>query len=278
MRAEKIVPDEAGEAPSDAPKDPLRVSVLARALGVLECVLQSESQVPLSRIVEVTGLDTATAHRFLKIFTSLGYIARDPVTRGYLPGPKGASPLPAYHPLNAFRRDAQEIMQQLRNDTGLTVALFAFVAHARILLDLAPGISGLSPYWDSHTQRPLHASASGKLLLSTLPPDERSGLLGPEPYAKLTARTIAARGALDKDIARGAERGYFVARDEAVVGLTAVSAPLFGENRKTLACLVLIGSTSRLAGDSLEQAIARLTAAANLISHATPSLRKLYRP
>ena len=74
--------------------------------------------------------------------------------------------------------------------------------------------------------RPLHASASGKALLGSLEAAARSELLAGMKLARVTARTITSRAALEADLEQGRARGWYMTRGEIVADLMAVAVPV----------------------------------------------------
>ena len=70
---------------------------------------------------------------------------------------------------------------------------------------------------------PIHACASGKAILATLPQEERQSLLGPGPLRAVTDETLTDIGALEEELERTQERGYAVNRGESNPGIISVA-------------------------------------------------------
>ena len=92
---------------------------------------------------------------------------------------------------------------------------------------------------------PLHASASGKVLLATYD-DERLERFLDEPLARLTPSTITTAEELRAELEHVREQRYAVSRDEEEEGLSGISAGIRGLSDELLGVLTLGGPTQRL--------------------------------
>jgi IclR family transcriptional regulator, acetate operon repressor len=264
--SEKI---EGDEAAADSGRG---VGSLARGLRILEAVVEASAPMSLANIAQVCGFDTSTAHRLLQVLVKEGYILKDDTAKKYLASPRGFFPLSLYHPLNVIRRDAEYAMMSLRDEVADTVGLIFFCFGQRLLIDLVHGGDSLSPYYDTWVTSPLHGSASGKVLLTSLTDEERRARLGPGPYEPQTSHTIADPALLQADLEASLERGYVVARDDAFVGLTALGAPIT-QNGDAIGCFFVFGRSTNFDDAKTERTGQALSRAAELFSHGTPSLK-----
>jgi IclR family acetate operon transcriptional repressor len=247
---------------------------LERGLAILRVLSEAQQPLSLSAIAEATGTDPSTVHRVLKVLVKQDYAIRDPSAKRYLPGAALLYPISLFHPLQELRRDAQPIMQDLASRTGFTVALVVFLGQKRIVLDIRHGRERLAPFYDANHSRPLHASAVGKMLLTTLSDPACQALLGPEPYQRYTPDTITRWRALRDNLDAARERGYTSALDEAFVGLKAFAAPLvFGDRRRVLGCLAVFGSSRTPPVIDFEQVPGEVVNAAALLGLMSAALR-----
>jgi DNA-binding IclR family transcriptional regulator len=199
-------------------------------------------------------------------------VCRDEAKR-YHASPKSLLPLTIYHPLNLLRREAFEPLRALREQFGLSASFIVFVGSERLVLDVS-GVTGmLTPYYDTYLRSPLHASASGKLLLQNLSPKARADLLGPGPYHAYTSRTITDPEALARELDRTARRGYAVNLDENFVGISAMGALILCGPEQAAGCLLLAGASDRFSDPRIEEIGQALCEKANLFSFGSPPLR-----
>ena len=95
------------------------------------------------------------------------------------------------------------------------------------------------------TRMPLHASASGKALLSAMTDPEIDRLL-PESTLPASARkTLRQRDALLAEIRLVRERGYAKQNEEFVDGIAAVATPVFDAAGRAIAALSIAGPSAR---------------------------------
>ena len=84
---------------------------------------------------------------------------------------------------------------------------------------------------------PAHASAVGKALLAHLDDLELRSVLGNQPFARLTDKTLTTYAELRRDLEATRRRGYAETRDECIAGLHCVSAPVFDHSGSAVAAI-----------------------------------------
>jgi len=241
---------------------------------IIQTVIGTPAPLTLGELADRTGLDPSSAFRIAQILVSEGYLVRQDPGKRYCAGPRALSMLSPYHPLNTFRRETAEILQQLRDAIGATVGLVLFIGTERLIVDIAQGIDALAPFYDTWLQTPLHAAASGKLLLAEMGPKQKRDLLGPDPLFAATPHTVTRLADLEKVLSVVRSEGYAVSRDDVHVGLTAVAAPI-EHSGTTIGCIVTVGASGRFSDADCETAGRKLRDAGRLIATATPSVRSL---
>lgn len=201
------------------------VKTAVRTLRTFEAFAANPSPMTLSELV--AKLDVPPSSCLLLIRTLLG--------RGYL-YEVGRN---TYYPTGRMLEFCQEIaiydpiipriaysLEQLRDETGETVALAKQHNESFIYLFVVESRQAIRAIAKVGTLRPLHATSTGKALLSLLSPEERSHLLAQKNLEKFTDRTMTTPGELDADISRSKERGWFLGVGESFTDLAAVSVPL----------------------------------------------------
>ena len=162
-------------------------------------------------------------------------------------------------------QEARSICRKLAADTKETVNIAVLAEGAALYLDQVAGSSALQSHNWVGQHIPLHATSNGKVLLSGLPVDEQTRLLGSLPA--YTSLTITKRGELRKELEKVDAQGYAVAVDELEVGLTAVAAPIRNAHGDVIASMSVSGPTFRLDEERLPSVIDLLVAAAGEVSH-----------
>jgi DNA-binding IclR family transcriptional regulator len=255
-----------------APDPKAESGTLQRGFAILELLIEATRPLTSREIADAIQLNDSTVHRLLQTMREAGYVCRDEAKR-YHASPKAFLPLAIYHPLNLLRREAFEPLRTLRERFGLSASFIVFVGTERLVLDVS-GVTGmLTPYYDTYLRSPLHASASGKLLLQSLAPRQRAELLGPAPYRAYTANTLADPDALARELDRTAQRGYATNLDENFVGISAMGALILCGPEQAAGCLLVAGASDRFGDQRIEEIGQALREKANLFAFGSPSLR-----
>jgi DNA-binding IclR family transcriptional regulator len=256
-------------------QDKAQSGQLERAFAVIHALTNSLFPMKLNALAEVAGLDPSGTLRLLKTLSELGYVMRDDARKAYFPSPRALFPLSMFHPLDELRRDAAEPLLRILRETTATSALQAFICGQRVVVEHCAGSNRLSPYVDHTVNSLLHSSASGKVLLSTMDGAERRALLGDGPFPQSTPHTLTTWAQLDADIERGVERGFFTVVEEAMLGMSAIAAPLKLPNGSVVGCLVAFGTTAQLPLTLMPERGLVVCQAADMLKSMSPALRAL---
>lgn len=112
---------------------------------------------------------------------------------------------------------------------------------------------------------PLHATASGKVLLAWGDPAEMAAATA-AGLEEFTPNTITRAGALEAELAAIRERGWASTTEELELGLNAVAAPIRNAAGDVAAAVGTSGPSYRLTTESFDEVAARLLAGADEIS------------
>jgi len=114
---------------------------------------------------------------------------------------------------------------------------------------------------------PVHASATGKLLLSEMT-DEEVALALPKKLESFTSHTITKRDALIRDLDKVREQGYAVLDSELEEGLFVVALPVRDVAGALVGIVSVNGPEQRLKSDTLPDTVEQLRQAARDIAKA----------
>jgi DNA-binding IclR family transcriptional regulator len=119
----------------------------------------------------------------------------------------------------------------------------------------------------SDVRRPLHAGASGKVLLAHAPEEIRQAVLTSE-LTRYTANTITQRSKLTKELANVQTQGYAVSFGEIAADAVAVAAPVRAISGQVVAALSISGPANRIRRDNVQTIIDFALAGARQLSAA----------
>lgn len=145
------------------------------------------------------------------------------------------------------------VMQDLRDTTRETIHLTGFgpdhaAEAAAVVIDRLDSPEPVRTWVRLGTRVPLHASASGRAMLSHLPPDEVDRLLA-EPLERFSDRTLVDRDALAAELATVRERGYATAEQSWRSGVGAVAAAVVDADDRPVGALAISVPLQRFDAD-----------------------------
>jgi len=201
-----------------------------------------------ARLVTIAGhlaVSRATAFRILTALEAHGYVEHLRAEHAFRIGP-AVRALAARSNTTSVVRLAEPAMASLRSSTGETVNL-ALLSQGRIsyaaILDGSFALRMLANIGD---EVPPHATAIGKAIAASVPAAERAALLGPEPYACFTDRTITSGKALERQLHQIRRQGFAEDVGEVEVGAACVAAPIFGGDGHPLGAISVSGLADRM--------------------------------
>ncbi|CCG02561.1 IclR family transcriptional regulator [Blastococcus saxobsidens] len=222
----------------------------------------------VSSLARAAGLPRATALRMIQTLEQEGFLLRVAGDDRVLIGPE----------LLRLARGSDASLVLLEAARPVLGDLVAAVKETGTLSVVAPdgGLDLVHQVDAPHHLRPqswvgqrfpLHASASGKVLLATFDDEQLEHFLR-EPLERLTPSTIATATELRVDLRRVRDRGHALCIDEAEEGLSGVATGIYGPAEELVGVLTVSGPTQRLSGHRATQAADQVGLAAGRIESA----------
>jgi len=214
-----------------------------RALRTLDLIAEA-GDMGVTELSRRLGVHKATASRLAATLAATGVIERDATTERYSLGYgliRLASAAAAGMDVLAT---ARPVMEELAERSGETVTLGVRAGDAVVYLgqsSTTPSIMQLS--WVGQ-RTPMHASASGKVLLAFMDESERRRLL-PRSLQKLTPRTKVDAHVIESELAEVRRRGYSQILEELEEGLNAVAVPIRRADETVVGALSISGPAFR---------------------------------
>lgn len=184
---------------------------------------------PLTRVAEAVGVPKSAAHRLLHALTEQGFVRQDPATQHYVATLRlatlGFRLLEAHGAADA----CQPALAALATDAD-AFARLAVVDGERITYVARAQGARTSLRYEPVTGRlvRLHATATGKLWLSSLPEETALRLYVAQGKDGLPVgpRAITSRAALRNELRATRERGWGMALEEGEAGVNGMAAPI----------------------------------------------------
>jgi DNA-binding IclR family transcriptional regulator len=227
------------------------VAVVVKALDILDA-LANGGPLGLTEIALLTGASKPSSFRILSTMESRGFVVKDGSTRKYLPGAKLIGIASALVSGVDLVRSARPSMVQLHERYGETVNLGVLDGSEVQYLEIIESPRGLRMSARIGDRDPIHSTALGRAILSTLDPDEAERLLASANRKRRTPRTITEMPDLVAELARSSARGYAFDNQENEVGARCVSAAILGADGQPVGALSVSGPSARLSLESLD--------------------------
>jgi DNA-binding IclR family transcriptional regulator len=256
--------------------DVLQVANVDRSLSVLETLAQAPSGLSLGTLAAQIGLPKSAAHRLLHTLAARGYVYQDARSQDYFLSVKIA--LLGFRYLDsrrlpdlvqgALERLAQESEEYCRIAVveGEGLAWIARAQGARMGLRYDPPMG---------REVVLHATATGKAWLATLPEDEALRIVltrGFHTPSGFGTRALKSLDALRDHLAQTRRDGFAVAVEEGETGIVALATTFRASEQANAA----VAGTVSIAGPLTRLTSARVQTLAPILIRAASEISALW--
>ena len=217
----------------------LPVKSANRAIDIFELLAGETQGLTVSEISDRLGLARSSTHGLVRTLHSRGYLMEDGGRRFHLGARLIQLGLNVADRLE-LRTAARAPLERLVGATHDTALLVVPEAGELLYVDKV-----LSAARDVRTdprvasRRPLHCSSLGKALLAALDDESVLTIVDEVGLERVTEYSLADRDALLTDLERTRQRGYAVDRQEALLGVWCVGAPVRDHTGRSVAAISL---------------------------------------
>jgi IclR family acetate operon transcriptional repressor len=234
-----------------APGSDAGMRVVLTALQVLEVVSEMQP-VGVSAIARATGIPKSSVQRSLVTLGRAGWLTTAPgeagrwvlTGRALAIGLRGSAE-------KGLREAAVAVMQNLRDETRETIHLIGFGAEhalasgiepdtgpALVVIDRLDSPEPVRTWVRLGTRVSMHASCSGRAVLSRLPDDEVDRLIG-GPLERYSDTTVVDRDALAAELRVVRETGFATADQSWRAGVGAVAAAVLDADGRPVGAIAV---------------------------------------
>ncbi len=214
------------------------------ALSVFELVALNQP-IGVSELARRLKVGKSTVQRCLETMEAAGWLRADqgPQTRWVITAKSftlGRRVSEAGH----LRSSVLPVMERLRDATGETIHLVVADGRNAVLLERLESPQSMRIFLPLGVHGPLHASATGKAILSRYSEEKISEYLSFDLEA-FTSKTIDRPETLKVELNDALHRGYAVVVDERETGASAIAAPIEDGSGAVVAAISISCPTSR---------------------------------
>jgi DNA-binding IclR family transcriptional regulator len=260
MTAVRIAEAREGDTvPNDSP-----ANLVGRTLQILDAFMGEDRGVTLSDLARRVALPKSTVFRIVNQLTESGYLTR--VDHSYRLSAHvfrlgNTVAVPHHLPL---RDIAMPHLAGLFQHTGFGVNLAVLDGVADVLyLDTIRGVRIPTAPFRVGATMPAMVTGLGKAIVAHSD-EETVGQVLSVPWPRRTPYTVMARGLMAEQLRKARETGVAFDRQESVVGLVCVAAPVMGPDGRPIGAVSACGPVGRFKPETAVQPTLR---AARLISN-----------
>ncbi|MGK5685464.1 IclR family transcriptional regulator [Actinoplanes sp. URMC 104] len=229
-----------------------------RAMRVLDLVASAPGPVQAKQVARELGLTLPTTYHLLTTLVGGGYLVHLSDERAYALGHRVDDLARGLHRQIEAPPEVQRVASVVHREAQ-AAAYYAALRDAEMIVAyvaecaLHPRIRTLAVGFH---QAP-HATAFGKLMLATLPADDREAVLDHTGTPAVTAATVTDRGVLARQLLQVRGTGLAVEVDEFQQGLSCMAAPVTDAAGRFVGAVAVSMPTARLRSDrwSVERAV-----------------------
>jgi DNA-binding IclR family transcriptional regulator len=238
-----------------------------KAILILNCFSTEKPIMGVGEISQLTGYTKSTVSRILSTMEKHGCVMKTGSSGKYQLGYR----INLWANMGARQNNlvniARSIMEKLRDQSGEEVALYVLEGARRVCIMRVESLHEIAKVGPVGTYYPLHAGASGKVLLAYLPADNRNAIIRKGRLEKYTSLTITDTKKLEKDLKAIRKKGYAVSRGEREPDAFSVTAPVWDASGRVVASISISGPNFRLTDKQLKKNIQEILAASKAVSN-----------
>lgn len=202
------------------------VKQVVNVLELIEFFAAHQRPATLAEISKHFGWPRSSTFNLLGTLASRGYLYEPRAREGFYPSPcwhllieqiDRAAPIPP---------QLHALLESLSARTGETAVLAVVSGAHALFIDTVEPLQAVRYSASVGKRVPLHLTATGRALLSQLPDADRATLLRKAVFERYTPNTLMSVEAVETEIARSIQRGWFESAAEFTPDLGGVAFPL----------------------------------------------------
>lgn len=229
------------------------VQTLDRSLDVLEVLAQAEEALGVTEIGNRISLHKSTVHRILHTLCHRGYVERVRDNERYQLGIKIVELGIRFFNDLEIRKVASPVLNDLAKLINEVVHLVLPNEGEVVYIDKAESSHVVSMHSKVGRRAPMHCTAVGKALLSTLPEEEVRHILEIKGMNRYTPNTIVEPDALMVYLREIKVSKISVEIEENEIGIICLGTPVFDYSGRAIGAISVSGPAERIKEKGIER-------------------------
>ena len=244
----------------------MKINSVDKAVTILNCFSKKEPVLGTGVISKMTGYTPSTVSRLLSTLGARGVVEKTVGHGRYQLGYRIYFWGLLSQRQNNLAKLALPFMEALRDKCGEEVSLYIVVENQRTCLQRVPSKHGIAMNVSIGERLPLHAGASGQVLMAYMDEKTRQRIIENEKLERYTDKTLTDPNQLSAKLQKIREQGYAVSREEREPGAYSIVAPVRDVAGGVVASLCITGPVYRLDDNAMQANMADVQTSATLIS------------
>lgn len=222
----------------------MSVKQIMNALDLLEYFAQTKKPASLREIEQHFGWPRSSTYNILSTLVERGYMYEPARRGGYYPTPRWQRMADTIVTADGLSAQLFSLLSVLSEETGETAAVAAASATYALYLDVVESSSAIRYTGHPGARIPIHASASGRALLSLYTPAERKGIFRRLNFVQYGPNALMNANEVEAEIQASLKRGWFQSLNEYSADLASVALPVKVDERRL--AIMIAGPVHRL--------------------------------
>jgi DNA-binding IclR family transcriptional regulator len=233
---------------------------LAKGLGILNMIANSDDGLTLSEVTQLSGVPKATAHRLINVLLEHGMVRVSSENR-YFAGPQCLILGNLFLGGLSLRQEAQDLLRKLARDTLETCHLGIKEGPQIVYIEKVESPHAVRMYSRVGATNPVHSTALGRAMLAYCDEDAIEAVIS-SGLERRTPNTITEPDLFRAKLAEVKSRGFAVDDIENEEGIRCVAAPVFDHTGEVVAGISVSGPEQRVSADRLNDLGVKVAASA----------------
>lgn len=213
-----------------------QIKSVDKAIDILQVLASEKAGMQLNEIVRRLHINGSTAHHLLDTLRQRGFVDQHSQTGAYLLGYNFIGLALKFLSQTDLSSASIEVIRDLRDRSGETSYLNVLRNQEVISLIELIGTRPVQARHSSSSEHcDIYATSSGKLLLAYLPVAQSIAILSSISLTAFTPHTITNLDALQKEMQTIRQQGHAFDREEHILGVSCIDAPVFNYHRECVA-------------------------------------------
>lgn len=239
---------------------------LARGLAILQLFDGDRPDLSVADMARLLDLDRTITYRLVRTLAAAAFLERSAVPQRYRVGPTAFQVGQRYTESNGLVDAAMPLLRVLAAQHRVNAYLGTLVGNAVMYLGAVQMEEPIFVRAGPGTRGQLHSTSLGKVLLAAETDEAARDLLEAGPLVRLTPGTKTTVGALMTEIRKVRRDGHAVSREENILGIVSVGAPLRDSRQRVVGAISGSAASQGLDRRKLDTLIAAVTQCAQAIS------------